>query len=143
MRQALHKKSYFQFFSLGILNLAVDLGIFFLLDFCLVPVASAQVVSYVAGILNSYVWNRNFRYVSVGKWSFGKLIRFISIHMITLMISIGLLHVVYYYFGISLFYSKLLATVCSVMVSYLGSSLWVFEDNEEPSSQEDHHLESP
>ena len=143
MRQALHKNSYYRLFLVGILNLAVDLGIFFLLHLCLVPVASAQIIGYVAGMLNSYVWNRNLTFVSMKKRSFGKLVRFISIHMITLMISIGLLHVVYYYFGISLFYSKLLATVCSVMVSYLGSSLWVFEDNEEPSSQEDHHFRSP
>lgn len=143
MRQVLHRNSHLRIFSVGMLNLAVDLSIFFLLHLCMVTLASAQVVSYAAGMLGRYVWNRNAMFASVKKRSFGNLVCFISLHMTTLMISIGLLHVVYYYFGISLFYSKLLATVCSLMVSHLGSLLWMFEGSEKPLAQEDHHFRDP
>ena len=33
--------------------------------------------------------------------------------------------------------------VCSVLVNYVGSALWVCENNEEPFSQEDHQIKSP
>lgn len=143
MRRALNKISFLRFSMVGMLNTAVDLGVFFLLSFCLVPVVPAQVVSYVVGMLNSYIWNRNWTFAPVKKRSVGELVRFISLNIITLMISVGLLHVAFYYFGTSLFFSKLIVTVCSVMVNYVGSALWVFEDNEEPFSQEDHHIKGP
>ncbi|WP_211747189.1 GtrA family protein [Paenibacillus sp. Marseille-Q4541] len=127
MKRAVNKGSFFRFSLVGMLNTAVDLGVFFLLSLSSLSVVPAQVVSYVVGMLNSYLWNRRWTFASTQHRSFGELIRFISLSIITLMISVGTLHVAYYYFGIPLFTSKLLATLCSVLVNYVGSALWVFE----------------
>ncbi len=48
-----------RFITVGLLNTAVDLGVFYLLSLIPgMPLAVAKTISYIFGICNSFVWNK-------------------------------------------------------------------------------------
>ncbi|HVN53573.1 MAG TPA: GtrA family protein [Anaerolineaceae bacterium] len=85
-----------KFGMVGVLNTAVDLGVFFGLThwvgfFSGAPTA-AKAVSYSAGILNSFLWNRSWTFRASGD-SWGKLLPFVLVNLIALGINTGLMQI--------------------------------------------------
>lgn len=109
----------------GAVNTGVDFAIFAALTNMGVILLVAQSVSYSCGVLNSFILNRNWTFRERGQSS-GKLIRFLVLNLCTLTITYGLL--VYFHNALAwpLLICKLLATVASLGINYVGSRLWIF-----------------
>lgn len=65
-----------RFGTVGVGNTLIDFGVFFLLTALNVPYLLAQVCSYTAGILNSYIWNRTWTFRVKEKVRGQEIIRF-------------------------------------------------------------------
>lgn len=132
--QAALKKTTLQFvlFGLvGVLNTAVDLFVYWALLQLSVYYIAANVLSYAAGMLNSYVWNKYLTFRSKekkesGKRERGTLLRFLLWNSVTLLLSSGLIALFIELAHWSELWSKLVATVVILVIQFTGMKKWVF-----------------
>ncbi|MCQ2008796.1 MAG: GtrA family protein [Sporolactobacillus sp.] len=116
-------KQAFIFGSVGVSNTAVDFIVFFVLaHFFSIFYAAAQVLSYGAGMLNSYIWNSKITF-SESKRSLSRLIRFIVLNLAVLGITLLAMHSMLF---LPLYINKLISTLIGLSVNFLLSKLWVF-----------------
>src|SRR5665648_459022 len=116
---------FMRFCMVGTVNTGVDFVIFAALSYMGVMLLVAQCVSYSCGVLNSFILNRNWTFPEHGQSS-GKLIRFLVLNLCTLTITYGLLVYFHNVLAWPLLICKLLATVASLGINYVGSRLWIF-----------------
>jgi putative flippase GtrA len=118
---------YLKFCIVGGLNTAIDFFVFSFLSYLGVYYIIAQCVSYGCGVLNSYLLNRTWTFQQQGKRKRHEFLKFTVLNVFTLIITSFLLTVFHYKFNISLPYSKILVTVVSVGLNYIGTRFWVFK----------------
>ncbi len=113
----------------GVLNTAVDLGIFFALThwvaFFTGEPTAAKAISYSAGILNSFFWNRSWTFRANNSWT--TLAPFALVNLVALGINTGLMQL-----GLkTLFRSQnaalALATCGTLALNFIASKFIVFK----------------
>ncbi|MGE6632286.1 GtrA family protein [Bacillus sp. NPDC077027] len=118
--------TFLRFCTVGVGNTLIDFGIFFILTACFVPYLVAQCFSYSAGMLNSYIWNRRWTFDVQKKADKWELMKFITVNLIASLFTFFVLYVSQKS-GVSLFVSKVMATIIGLAVNFIGSRLWVFK----------------
>lgn len=131
-------RSFIRFNLVGILNTLVDFVVFTLLIAIGLSNTLSQCLSYSAGIANSYVLNRRWTFAAdfssqpqashPGRRTvdLGQLGRFLTVNLITLGLSLLLLHLFNGVWGLHVLVAKAIALVFTTMVNFAGSKLWVF-----------------
>ncbi|MFP3672199.1 GtrA family protein [Bacillus sp. SIMBA_031] len=117
-----------RFCTVGVGNTLIDFGVFFLLAACHVPYLPAQICSYSAGIINSYVWNRKWTFRVKRKADEKEIMRFVMINLAASGITFLLLYA-FQKGGCSLLVSKFAATIGGMMMNFIGNRIWVFGDS--------------
>ncbi|AVM08486.1 GtrA family protein [Bacillus velezensis] len=117
-----------RFCTVGVGNTLIDFGVFFLLAACHVPYLPAQICSYSAGIINSYVWNRKWTFRVNRKADGKEIMRFLMINLAASGITFLLLYA-FQKGGCSLLVSKFAATIGGMMMNFIGNRIWVFGDS--------------
>jgi putative flippase GtrA len=125
---------FLTFNAVGLLNTAIDIVLFALLVWLGIHFAIAQVISYGAGMVNSYILNSKFTFggetggtaVSHKPGRLQKLIRFVVWNGVILAVSILLLALLTKLAGMEELYAKLIATAVTVVINFFGSKRWVF-----------------
>ena len=130
MRQLIerHRHSineFIKFALVGLLNTGVDVAIFFLLTRFGIQYVAAQIVSYSCGAANSYLLNKFWTFRSSGL-SYAEIVRFTTVNLISLGISVVVLSLLHGTAGLDLAAAKGGATVCALAANFLGNKLWVF-----------------
>lgn len=126
MRRHRHSLGEFIKFALvGLLNTGVDVAIFFLLTRLGVTYVAAQTVSYSCGAANSYLLNKFWTFRSSGL-SYAEIVRFVTVNLISLGISIVVLRLLHDTAGLDLAAAKGWATLSALGTNFLGNKLWVF-----------------
>ncbi|CAK8584428.1 GtrA family protein [Priestia megaterium] len=123
--------SFIKFALVGVLNTLIDFVVYALLTTIGVNYILAQWISYSAGILNSYVMNRKWTFERKEKSSKREVISFVIVNLITLSLTSFLLTVLYNKWGVALLLSKLLITIVSVGINFIGTELFVFTTKKE------------
>ncbi|MQR86248.1 GtrA family protein [Bacillus megaterium] len=123
--------SFIKFALVGVINTLIDFVVYALLTTIGVNYILAQWISYSAGILNSYVMNRKWTFERKEKSSKREVISFVIVNLITLSLTSFLLTVLYNKWGIPLLISKLLITIASVGINFIGTKLFVFTTKKE------------
>jgi len=118
-----------RFGLVGGLNTAVDMGVFFVCVRVLAPVV-AQVCGYTAGTINSFLWNKFFTFRDREKITFGKVVRFLLVNGVSLGAS-GLVVFFLPGAGVSLGVTKVLATLLTLGINFVGYRAFVFESSGE------------
>ena len=111
---------FVRFCITGGLNTLVDFIVFFLLTGSLKwPVIPSQVISYSAGILNSYCINR--------RWTFGwEMLWFIGVNLCVLGVSVLSMWVFTTQMGFGTILSKLCTTALTMVLGFVLNRLLVF-----------------
>jgi putative flippase GtrA len=117
---------FMRFCTVGLVNTAVDCTAFFILTSGGVPYLLAQVLSYSAGVINSFFLNRQWTFQVTRKANSSEFTKFIIVNGFSLLISAGLLFILHDVNHLDLWLSKLAATGGSIVVNYTGSRIWVF-----------------
>jgi putative flippase GtrA len=129
---------FIKFNLVGLVNTLVDYAVYSLLVTLGVQYLAAQVVSYSAGMVNSYLMNKY--------WTFGErktavsgtqLLRFILLNLATLGLALLVLYVFSRQWGIHPLVSKLAATVLTMAVNFVGSKLWVYRPVDTPEKPDE------
>ncbi|EST13206.1 GtrA family protein [Sporolactobacillus laevolacticus] len=108
----------------GVSNTAVDFAVFFLLThYFFIFYAVAQVLSYAAGMLNSYIWNSKVTFAA-SKRSGSRVIRFVILNVAVLGITLLAMHSLLF---LPLYLNKLISTLIGLCFNFVLSKLWVFK----------------
>lgn len=116
---------FIKFAAVGVLNTGIDVALFFLLNRFGVPYVAAQAISYSCGTCNSYLLNKFWTFRSSER-SYGEILRFIVVNLVSLGISIAVLALLHDTMAVGLAAAKGGATVCALAANFLGNKLWVF-----------------
>ncbi|MCZ0755087.1 GtrA family protein [Anoxybacillus sp. J5B_2022] len=119
-----------RFTLVGIGNTLVDFGVFFLLTSMGVSYVLAQICSYSAGVINSYIWNRTWTFRVQEKASVSQFFQFLILNLLSLGTTVVLLQLLHSA-GISLVISKGMATMAGMAINFSGSRFWVFSSERE------------
>jgi putative flippase GtrA len=118
-----------KFGMVGVLNTAIDLGLFFALTHWVAFFGSAsgaaKAISYSAGILNSFFWNRNWTFRSSSN-SWATMLPFIVVNLAALAINYGLYQLGLHYFHFSTTGALILATGGTLALNFIASKFVVF-----------------
>lgn len=115
-----------RFCMVGLGNTTIDFSVFFVLTALGTAYLPAQVISYSAGLGNSFIFNRKWTFQTRGKFAYSQLTRFIILNSLSLLISTAVLYLFHDIENRELWVGKVAATAGSVLINYLGSSRWVF-----------------
>ena len=116
---------FVKFCLVGIFNTAVFYGIYYLLlqlGFSYIVAATAGTI---AGILNSYIWNKIFVFRSKRR-SIGEIIKFMIVYGVQYICNITVIHICVTYLGISEVLAGIPAIGIGMFISFLGMKFWSF-----------------
>lgn len=120
-----------KFAVVGVANTLIDMGVFALLAQVLgLNVYLSQVISYSAGMLNSYVFNRSWTFQAKDRFFSPALVRFVALNLVMLLVSTGLLWFFFDFWGMPKLIAKVLATGFTLVLSFGANRLWVFRQAE-------------
>lgn len=122
---------FIKFGMVGVLNTALDFYIYVLLIGLSFHFAAAQAISYMGGMLCSYILNNRFTFSSgtgsgLKATDRKKQLRFIGWNLTMLVLSIILLAVFGRVAGLDELWAKAATTVLVVAINFYGSRRWVF-----------------
>lgn len=119
---------FIKFNIVGVMNTALDLGIFALLTWIGVGEGLAKTVSYSCGVLNSYFWNSRWTFKQEHKKSAREFLLFVLVNLFSYAVarlvlqgSLTWLHIE------NANVRNLIATPASVIVNFIGNRLFVFK----------------
>jgi len=110
----------------GAMNTLVDFLAFTVLSWCGVNLYLSQVLSYSAGMLNSYVVNRSWTFHAKGRFFGPQMRRFLIVNLSLLALSLGILRIAAGTLGLPRLAAKLCATAVTMVLGFLLNRLWVF-----------------
>lgn len=87
----------------------------------------SNVVGYLAGVLNSFIWNKMWTFKSSAKW-IGSAIRFGVVFGICYLLQLGLLvFVLTPYLDIDPYYNQLIAMAFYTMINFVMNKFYTFK----------------
>lgn len=121
-----------KFNVVGIVNTGVDFLVYTLLTEVLhVVYLPAKTVSYVCGVVNSYVLNSNWTFKKETKRSKREMVLFLLVNLVSLGASLLIMYICRSMFLIeSDFLCNLIATPISMVVNFTGNKLFVFRQQD-------------
>ncbi|KIL36145.1 hypothetical protein SD71_09275 [Cohnella kolymensis] len=114
-----------KFALVGGLNTGVDFAVFCLLVYGAGMISiGAQILSYAAGLLNSYLLNRRWTFGVKKEHKFGEVMRFIVVNLFSFGAATGVLLAMEQWLGSAA--AKAVSVVISMAVNFVGYRVWVF-----------------
>jgi putative flippase GtrA len=121
---------FIRFCAVGVGNTVLDLGIFRLLTYLGASFLVAQVLSYSAGVVNSYILNRKWTFRVQGRVDVPQAVKFVVVNLLSLLVSTGVLSLLYKVLHVDLTAAKILAMASAPIVNFIGNILWVFTEKQ-------------
>lgn len=132
-----------RFFAVGVLNTVIDFGILNLLSRSTgiaagILLGGVNVPGFLVAIINSYLWNKLWVFKEGSQNLFAAFPRFFAVTLVGLLVNSGIVIVFTTYAApstglpanLALNIGKLMATVISLAVNFLGYKLFVFGKKE-------------
>jgi putative flippase GtrA len=123
-------RQFVKFNLVGLLNTAIDVAVFALLTWLGVFYILAQCISYGLGMVNSYTLNKYWTFAQKGRLEPKQILRFTVLNLGSLLLSIGLLALLKDHLALNVLIAKLITTVGTTLINFVGNKLWVFPTNE-------------
>jgi len=117
---------FFKFGVVGSLNTIIDFIVYTVLTAVGINYLLSQILSYSCGLLNSYFVNRKWTFKQKEKASLKEFGRFLAVNVVTLLLTLLLLHIFYRELGVNLLLSKLIVTAIGTIFNFIGTRLLVF-----------------
>jgi len=122
-------KHLIRFAIVGVINTAVDFGIYSLCVGLLhIYYMIAQVLGYYAGIINSFILNKFWTFESreINKKTTGQFIRFIIVNALSFGAAFLGLWLLVDNLSVNKYIAKIITIAISQTINFLGYKLWVF-----------------
>lgn len=122
----LFKIQQIRFLFVGGLNTIVGYGSFALLIFFGLNYLIANTISYIIGVIHSYLWNKNFTFKSKNK-SISEVIRFIFVYIVNYLIGLGVLYILVDKIGLDKYLAGALNLIITTLISWFGHKYFSFK----------------
>ena len=123
--KSLYKNKKVRFLFVGGLNTAVGYGLYALFIFFGWHYVIAQTLSTVIGVAHSYLWNKYFTFGKTAR-SFKEALRFVSVYVVSYLISLLLQYLMIDKAGISAYIAGLISLLFTTVISYVGHNFYSF-----------------
>ena len=121
------KFRFVRFCITGGLNTAVDFLVFFLLRYLTgIGPYLGQVISYSAGILNSYCINRRWTFETKNRFFSREMVRFLAVNLVVLGVSVASMWLLTGQFGWNTWVAKIATTALTMVLGFVLNRLVVF-----------------
>lgn len=115
-----------RFGLVGVMNTGLDFILFLLMtNLWHWNVLIAQTLSYLFGLINSFVWNRRLTFQSKGRPETSEVIRFIGVNLVSLLASLFVISEMAH-FSVPNTLSKIIVLFITFAINFTGSKWWVF-----------------
>ena len=119
-----------KFGLVGVLNTLIDYAVYSLL--LLIPFIRehyviAQVAGYSAGLANSLYFNKRWTFAQKERVSRAQLLTFLAVNLAALGVSTAVLVMTQEWLGWNPYAGKIVATLFSMTVNFLGNKVMVFK----------------
>lgn len=115
-----------KFSIVGAMNSGIDLTVFAVLSYFGTHYLVAQCVSFLCGVLNSYIFNRSWTFQQKGKVDKREFSKFFMLNLLVLLFTSWVLSILYTEADLPLLICKLVSAVSGALINFAGSRLWVF-----------------
>lgn len=122
-------KGLSRFSLVGVLNTLIDFVVFTMFNSLFgFNYAVSQVAGYSFGIVNSFIFNKNWTFENkdVHKKTVNEFLKFILINLISLTITIIFMRFFIKNFNLNVYAAKIIVTFIAQITNFLGYKLWVF-----------------
>lgn len=116
----------FRFLFVGGLNTIIGYGSYALFLLLNINYLIANTLSTIIGVINSYIWNRNFTFKSKANIK-SELAKFISVYLVSYLISMLSIYILVSKLGIDKYIGGLLNLVITTLISYFGHKNFSFK----------------
>ena len=117
---------FIKFGMVGVLNTLVNWVIFFILNALGMYYILANIIAYILGTVNSYLWNTLWVFKYKDKASTETTIKFIILNLIGLGLNTGILYVLVDLCNLNKFIGLVTTTAIVMIINYIVNKLWVF-----------------
>lgn len=117
---------FIKFGMVGVINTLVNWIIFFILNALGMYYILANIIAYVLGTVNSYLWNTLWVFKYKDKASTETTIKFIILNLIGLGLNTGILYVLVDLCNLNKFIGLVITTAIVMIINYIVNKLWVF-----------------
>lgn len=122
-------KNLSRFSIIGVLNTLMDFAIFTIFHSLFeVNYAVSQILGYSFGVINSFVFNKNWTFGdrNANKKTIREFLQFIVINLISLAITIIFMKLLIKNLELNVYIAKIIVTFIAQVTNFLGYKLWVF-----------------
>lgn len=120
-----------KFLIVGFLTVALDFSIYqIILSLNLTSISFAKGISFVAGTIFSYVFNKTWTFLHISNYLRTSM-KFLILYTTTLFLNVNINLIFLNILGVSeyaIYISFIVATACSALCNFLGMKLIVFRD---------------
>lgn len=117
---------FVKFGMVGVINTLVNWIIFFILNALGMYYILANIIAYILGTVNSYLWNTLWVFKYKDKASTETTIKFIILNLIGLGLNTGILYVLVDLCNLNKFIGLITTTAIVMIINYIVNKLWVF-----------------
>ena len=117
---------FIKFGMVGVINTLVNWIIFFILNAFGMYYILANIIAYILGTVNSYLWNTLWVFKYKDKASTETTIKFIILNLIGLGLNTGILYVLVDLCNLNKFIGLVITTAIVMIINYIVNKLWVF-----------------
>ena len=114
-----------RFVFVGVINTIVGYGSYALFVYLGVYYLLANVLSYIVGTTNSYLWNKFFTFKSKKK-SMTEVLRFVLVYVVSLLVNMELLRILVDSLHINKIIAGLPTLFVTTLISYFGHKFFSF-----------------
>lgn len=120
-------KQLIKFGLVGVLNTVITFLVYNVLLKLGMVYWAANAIGYVAGVANSYVWNKNWVFGAKGEKDEALIIKFIIVNLISFAVNSGVLWFCIHYVTDNKTLAQLPAIVAGMGVNYILNKIWTFK----------------
>lgn len=122
-------KTLSRFSIIGILNTLMDFAVFIIFQSLFgINYLVSQIAGFSFGVVNSFIFNKNwtFQNKNVNKKIIHEFLQFITINLISLIITIIFMRILINKFELNVYVAKIIVTFIAQITNFLSYKLWVF-----------------
>jgi putative flippase GtrA len=90
----------------------------------------ANTISYIIGVIHSYIWNKKFTFKSKDK-SISEIIRFIFVYIVNYLVGLGILYILVDKIGLNKYLAGALNLIITTLISWFGHKYFSFKQKVE------------
>ena len=118
-----------RFSIVGVVNTLIDFLMFTIFHGLIgLSYIVSQILGYSCGVVNSFIFNKRWTFEDAhsNKKTFHELLEFVSINLVSLIITIISMSFLVKNLALNVYLSKVIVTVIAQITNFLAYKLWVF-----------------